>query len=99
MGTLGKTGRDLTLLKRLPAWSDISIGESKREIHSNLSWKLYQKILCKILTQFEQLVVYANAMNDGIVPLRTSALLYLDYEALGDVSELKRVSTCMFTLN
>lgn len=91
MGTLGKTGRDLTLLKRLPAWSDISIGESKkRDSFKPVLETLPEDPLQKFLTQFEQLVVYANAMNDGIVPLRTSALLYLDYEALGDVSELKK---------
>lgn len=36
--------------------------------------------------------MYANAINDGIVPLRTAAILYLDYEALGDVNELKRTN-------
>ena len=71
----------------------------KRDSFKPVLETLPEDPLQKFLAQFEQLVVYANAMNDGIVPLRTSALLYLDYEALGDVSELKRVSTCMFTLN
>ena len=29
--------------------------------------------------------MYANVFNDGIVPLRTSALLYLDYQALSTI--------------
>lgn len=36
----------------------------------------------KILRRFIRRTVYANAVNDGIVPLRTLALLYLDYRGL-----------------
>lgn len=36
----------------------------------------------KILRRFVRRTVYANAVNDGIVPLRTLALLYLDYRGL-----------------
>lgn len=36
----------------------------------------------RILKRFVRRTVYANAVNDGIVPLRTSALLYLDYDGL-----------------
>lgn len=36
----------------------------------------------RILKRFVRRTVYANAFNDGIVPLRTSALLYLDYKGL-----------------
>lgn len=36
----------------------------------------------RILKRFLRRTVYANAFNDGIVPLRTSALLYLDYKGL-----------------
>lgn len=39
----------------------------------------------KVLKKFKRRTVYANALNDGIVPLRTSALLYLDYKALTNV--------------
>lgn len=39
----------------------------------------------KVLKKFKRRTVYANALNDGIVPLRTSALLYLDYKALTSV--------------
>lgn len=36
----------------------------------------------RILKRFIRRTLYANAVNDGIVPLRTSALLYLDYDGL-----------------
>lgn len=35
-----------------------------------------------ILKRFKRRTVYANAINDGLVPLRTSALLYLDYQEI-----------------
>ncbi|KAF8453686.1 putative serine esterase-domain-containing protein, partial [Terfezia claveryi] len=34
--------------------------------------------------------VYANVVNDGIVPLRTSCLLYLDWKGLGKVEKARR---------
>lgn len=39
----------------------------------------------KILKKFKRRTVYANVLNDGIVPLRTSALLYLDWKGLSKV--------------
>lgn len=39
----------------------------------------------KVLKLFKRRTVYANVLNDGIVPLRTSALLYLDWKALTNV--------------
>ncbi|KAI3404738.2 hypothetical protein KGF56_002441 [Candida oxycetoniae] len=39
----------------------------------------------KTLKQFRRRTVYANAVNDGIVPLRTSCLLYLDYKGLASL--------------
>ncbi|ODQ48609.1 hypothetical protein PICMEDRAFT_25204, partial [Pichia membranifaciens NRRL Y-2026] len=41
----------------------------------------------KILKAFKRRTVYANVLNDGIVPLRTSALLYLDWKGLTKVYE------------
>lgn len=41
----------------------------------------------KILKKFKRRTVYANVLNDGIVPLRTSALLYLDWKGLIKVYE------------
>lgn len=39
----------------------------------------------RILKRFVRRTVYANAFNDGIVPLRTSALLYIDYQGLSSL--------------
>lgn len=36
----------------------------------------------QVLKRFLRRTVYANVVNDGVVPLRTSALLYLDYKGL-----------------
>lgn len=92
LGTLGKTGRDLTLLKKIPNLKDIS---HKNDMHKRDTFRPLLEVLPddpleSFLATFENLTLYANAMNDGIVPLRTSGLLYLDYEALGDVGELKK---------
>lgn len=38
-----------------------------------------------VLKRFVRRTVYANVVNDGIVPLRTSALLYLDYNGLSQL--------------
>ncbi|KAK6461690.1 putative serine esterase-domain-containing protein [Scheffersomyces coipomensis] len=89
LGTLGKTGRDLTLSKR-----KFPTSSSSAETSDDLSMKPVLELLPdfplhEFLTRFKHLTIYANAINDGIVPLRTAALLYLDYEALGDVKELK----------
>lgn len=93
LGTLGKTGRDLTLLKRLPGWKDVEIGDHRtKDRFKPVLETLPDDPLQTFLGKFERLTVYANAINDGIVPLRTAAILYLDYEALGDVNELKRTN-------
>lgn len=42
----------------------------------------------QILKRFVRRTVYANAINDGIVPLRTLALLYLDYDELVELYKL-----------
>ncbi|RLV89837.1 putative lipase [Spathaspora sp. JA1] len=90
IGTLGKTGRDLALSKRIPTFADLYMTEEKRKTFKPILETLPDNPLQQFLTKFKSLTLYANAINDGIVPLRTSALLYLDYEALGDVSELKK---------
>ncbi|CAD1809490.1 hypothetical protein FOB58_003190 [Candida parapsilosis] len=93
LGTLGKTGRDLTLSKRLPGWRDVEIGDHRtKDRFKPVLETLPDEPLQTFLAKFERLTVYANAINDGIVPLRTAAILYLDYEALGDVNELKKTN-------
>lgn len=86
LGTLGKTGRDLTLLKKLPSLSHgLSLFHAVRPILERLP----DEPVRSALKDFELLTLYANAVNDGIVPLRTSALLYLDWEGLGEVRHVK----------
>lgn len=99
LGTLGKTGRDLTLLKQVPTFKDL-FSKSKAgaeaaltRAHKSSLWKpllevLPDEPLHSFLAKFGTLTLYANAVNDGIVPLRTGALLYLDWEALGDVTKI-----------
>lgn len=92
LGTLGKTGRDLTLLKKLPNIRKDSRKHGPHwEFHSvrPLLETLPDEPVSSLLKEFHLRTVYANAINDGIVPLRTSALLYLDWEALGNIQELK----------
>lgn len=88
LGTLGKTGRDLTLLKKLPHYSRNA--DHRHGLFRPLLETLPDEPVHTLLKQFELRTVYANAVNDGIVPLRTSALLYLDWEALGDVTAMKK---------
>lgn len=89
LGTLGKTGRDLTLLKKLPHYSRKS-ELLKQDMFRPILETLPDEPVQTLLKHFELRTVYANAVNDGIVPLRTSALLYLDWEALGDVTAIKK---------
>lgn len=88
LGTLGKTGRDLTLLKKLPHYSR-KTDALKHIMFAPVLEILPDEPVHTLLKQFELRTVYANAVNDGIVPLRTSALLYLDWEAMGNVSAIK----------
>ncbi|GEQ70613.1 hypothetical protein JCM33374_g4291 [Metschnikowia sp. JCM 33374] len=93
LGTLGKTGRDLTLSKKFPNVK--RHGETKFGMVRPILETLPDDPVQSVLKSFTSRVVYANAVNDGIVPLRTSALLYLDWQALGDVRDLKNNSKKM----
>ncbi|CAK9441584.1 uncharacterized protein LODBEIA_P54520 [Lodderomyces beijingensis] len=68
-GFLGKAGQELGL--------KLVENESKP-----LLLLLPTGLAHRILKRFKRRTVYANATNDGIVPLRTSALLFLDYKGL-----------------
>lgn len=87
MGTLGKTGRDLALSKRLP---HLRTKEHKLDTLRPILEVLPDEPVQSCLRSFALRTVYSNIINDGIVPLRTSALLYLDWEALGDVNALQK---------
>lgn len=103
VGTLGRTGKDLTLLKQMPSLKSMkksnsssssppSSSERARQVTHSLRpvlEELPEEPVKTMLGSFKTLTVYANAINDGIVPLRTAAILYLDYRALGDVTKLR----------
>lgn len=68
-GVVGRTGQELGLQLT-------EVGKKP------LLLLLASGITHKVLKRFMRRTVYANVVNDGIVPLRTSALLYLDYHGL-----------------
>ncbi|OVF06219.1 putative lipase [Clavispora lusitaniae] len=71
-GVVGRTGQELGLQLT-------EVGKKP------LLLLLASGITHKVLKRFMRRTVYANVVNDGIVPLRTSALLYLDYHGLSSL--------------
>ena len=98
VGALGRTGRDLTLSHRFPSF----VKKFKRDAdpdEPDTNTKITAKPILEVIPlgpahyvfeSFQNRTVYANAINDGIVPLRTAALLYLDWRGLGDLQKLKK---------
>lgn len=102
-GLVGRTGQDLGLTWRPPnlaktGWGAIvnGIGENA---HKNTDPDPGAKPLLRILPtgpahialrKFRNRTVYSNVVNDGIVPLRTSCLLFLDWRGLGRVEKARR---------
>ncbi|ODV88360.1 hypothetical protein CANCADRAFT_16578, partial [Tortispora caseinolytica NRRL Y-17796] len=79
IGVLGRTGQDLGLTWR----------PSLTAKHPVLK-VLPTGPAAEILRRFHRRTVYANVVNDGIVPLRTSSLLFLDYRALRRAHKIKQ---------
>lgn len=75
-GAIGRTGQELSLIP-----TEIDGTKTLLEL-------LPTGTTHKVLKKFKRRTVYANAINDGIVPLRTSALLFLDYKGLRKVAEV-----------
>ncbi|CCK68221.1 putative lipase KNAG_0A05570 [Huiozyma naganishii CBS 8797] len=67
-GLMGQTGLDLNLAK-----DNANDGVP-------LLYSLSGDPVHSILQRFQRRTIYCNAIHDGIVPLYTSSLLYLDYE-------------------
>lgn len=78
LGFVGKTGRDLGM-----TWKPSSPGKDRKPLLQILPSGPTHVVLEK----FKRLTLYANAVNDGIVPLRTSAILYLDWRAISEASQ------------
>ncbi|SCU89615.1 LAME_0E04588g1_1 [Lachancea meyersii CBS 8951] len=66
-GIVGKTGQDLGL-------------KEQSEAEKPLLYFLPGEPTKTILKKFKRRTLYANAVNDGIVPLYSASLLFLDYQ-------------------
>ncbi|KAL5594719.1 hypothetical protein BROUX41_001634 [Berkeleyomyces rouxiae] len=104
-GLVGRTGQDLGLTWRPPTlarsgWSAIvsNLGETAHKKvlgESQPESKPLLRILPTgpahtALRKFRNRTVYSNVVNDGIVPLRTSCLLFLDWQGLDRVEKARR---------
>ncbi|CAB4255079.1 similar to Saccharomyces cerevisiae YDR444W Putative protein of unknown function [Maudiozyma barnettii] len=96
MGSLGLTGRDLNLrYTPLQSKDGLYIDDPKYQNQENsklIMELLPQPPVRQIFEQFIHRTVYANVVHDGIVPLRTAALLYLDWNSLNAVKKIQRKS-------
>lgn len=110
-GLVGRTGQDLGLSWR-PAMVRSGLGAFVGGIGSEGQRALRQpdprsKPLLRILPTgpahdvlklFRNRTVYSNVVNDGIVPLRTSCLLFLDWSGLGRVEKARRENGIVGTM-
>ena len=112
-GLVGRTGQDLGLTWRAPTiarsgWGAI-VGGIGQEAHKKIDGQTApeSKPLLRILPtgpahivlkKFRNRTVYSNVVNDGIVPLRTSCLLFLDWQGLGRVEKARRENGLVGTM-
>lgn len=103
-GLVGRTGQDLGLTWRAPtlarsgwaAMGSVFGGQSTNQQEPNdPGAKPLLRILPTgpahlVLRMFRNRTLYSNVVNDGIVPLRTSCLLFLDWRGLGRVQKARR---------
>ena len=111
-GLVGRTGQDLGLTWRAPTvvrsgWEAMiaGIGTEGQRRHRQLDpgSKPLLRILPagpahQVLRLFRNRTVYSNVVNDGIVPLRTSCLLFLDWRGLGRVEKARRENGLVGTM-
>ena len=111
-GLVGRTGQDLGLTWRAPTmvrsgWGAMIGGigsESKRATRQqDPGSKPLLRILPtghthQVLKLFRNRTIYSNVVNDGIVPLRTSCLLFLDWSGLGRVEKARRENGLVGTM-
>ncbi|KAF2729038.1 DUF676-domain-containing protein [Polyplosphaeria fusca] len=103
-GLVGRTGKDLGLTWRTPTlaksgWTAMVSGLGAQAPKDQNSDDPGAKPLLRILPtgpahmvlrRFRNRTVYSNVVNDGIVPLRTSCLLFLDWRGIGKVDKARR---------
>ena len=111
-GLVGRTGQDLGLTWRAPTmvrngWEAMigGIGAEGKRAHKqpDPSTKPLLRVLPtgpahQVLKLFRNRTVYSNVVNDGIVPLRTSCLLFLDWRGLGKVEKARRENGIVGTM-
>ncbi|KAK5131104.1 hypothetical protein LTR08_001322 [Meristemomyces frigidus] len=104
-GLVGRTGQDLGLSFRPTrfargGWNAVIGGlgagqQEQKAKEEDPSAKPLLRILPtgpahQVLRLFRNRTMYSNVVNDGIVPLRTSCLLFLDWRGLGKVEKARR---------
>lgn len=101
-GLVGRTGQDLGLSWTAPrrvrnGWDAVigKLGGDTRQDRITAASKPLLRILPagpahQVLQKFKNRTVYSNVVNDGIVPLRTSCLLFLDWRGLDRVQKARR---------
>lgn len=108
-GFIGRTGQDLGLTWSAPTIAKSGLGAifgllSENSPSNPDQYQVEDKPLLQILPmgpahtalkKFKNRTVYSNVVNDGIVPLRTSCLLFIDWQCLGKVEKAKRESGLM----
>ncbi|KAL4955461.1 putative serine esterase-domain-containing protein [Aspergillus filifer] len=109
-GLVGRTGQDLGLSWTAPSvrrgWEVLlgGKGDSARPGgDADARAKPLLRILPsgpahEVLARFERRTIYSNLVNDGIVPLRTSCLLYLDWKGLQRVEKARRENGIVGTM-
>ena len=111
-GLVGRTGQDLGLTWRAPTvvrsgWGAMigGIGSEgqRRKSQMEPGSKPLLRILPAgpahtVLRRFRNRTLYSNVVNDGIVPLRTSCLLFLDWRGLGRVDKARRENGLVGTM-
>ncbi|KAI1176787.1 putative serine esterase-domain-containing protein [Nemania sp. FL0916] len=112
-GLVGRTGQDVGLTWRAPTiarsgWGAL-VGTLGESAHKKVMGEAQpeSKPLLRILPtgpahvalkRFRNRTVYSNVVNDGIVPLRTSCLLFLDWQGLDRVEKARREAGLMETV-
>lgn len=111
-GLVGRTGQDLGLTWRPPTmvrsgWEAMigGIGHDRHRApkQADPGAKPLLRVLPTgpahhVLSMFKNRTIYSNVVNDGIVPLRTSCLLFLDWRGLGRVEKARRENGLIGTM-
>ena len=111
-GLVGRTGQDLGLTWRAPTmvrsgWGAMIGGIGSEGQRAQKQPDPGSKPLLRVLPMgpahqvlklFRNRTVYSNVVNDGIVPLRTSCLLFLDWSGLGRVEKARRENGLIGTM-